>query len=79
MPSLKEVIDYAESVGGVADPVRFHAVNEQRGWLAAGNPIRNWKMLYLSWCSYEQRDGSLQTSAKTHNPIEVIPAHVKII
>lgn len=54
IPTLQEVLDYAEAMRSDVNPYRFYEYYEKSGWeIKPGEPIRNWKSLFHSWHIHE--------------------------
>lgn len=54
IPTLQEVIDYAEAMKSDVNPYRFYDYYEKANWeIKPGEPIRNWKSLFHSWHIHE--------------------------
>lgn len=54
IPTLQEVIDYAEAMKSDVNPYRFYDYYEKTNWeIKPGEPIRNWKSLFHSWHIHE--------------------------
>lgn len=54
VPTLQEVLDYAEAMKSNVNPYRFYEYYEKSGWeIKPGEPIRNWKSLFHSWHIHE--------------------------
>lgn len=54
IPTLQEVIDYAEAMKSDVNPYRFYDYYEKFNWeIKPGEPIRNWKSLFHSWHIHE--------------------------
>ena len=49
-PTLAQVTEYSQSRGSKSDPEAFFAYYDSQGWITArGNPVTNWKSLYVNW------------------------------
>lgn len=65
-PTLDEVRVYAAERGNKANPDKFHAHYEGKGWEINGELMRDWKAAFRYWEQNERKDNKL-------NAIESIP------
>lgn len=48
-PSLQEVEEYARLCNNAGAALHFFNYNESRGWLIAGNPMKDWRAAFLNY------------------------------
>jgi hypothetical protein len=54
-PTLKEVQAYAKSRGHLELAKKFYDYFSEGDWIdSKGNPVRNWKQKFITWCSKEE-------------------------
>lgn len=53
-PTLAAVSDYFRQKGYLTDPERFVSLNDARGWVVSGSPVKDWKALADSWARNER-------------------------
>lgn len=65
IPTLEEVIDYAQLQHLKIDPVKFYEKNQERGWITKqGQPIKRWKSLMWSWNDNEDSGKAAEAKSK---------------
>lgn len=65
IPTLEEVIAYAQLQHLKIDPVKFYEKNQERGWITKqGQPIKRWKSLMWSWNDNEDSGKAAEVKSK---------------
>ena len=65
IPTLEEVIAYAQLQHLKIDPVKFYEKNQERGWITKqGQPIKRWKSLMWSWNDNEDSGKAAEAKSK---------------
>lgn len=58
-PTVEEVREYAKAKNALVDPDYFHEHYTLSEWTdKGGNPIQNWKQVFLNWERREQKNGN---------------------
>lgn len=71
-PTLEDVKAYAK--GKCTDPEKFWRRYESVGWMRAGNPILNWKLVFDEW---DEQDKTRRLSDREHSPSYDLDAYEK--